>query len=105
VEVDLRSPRTMQTVAAAVVLLGFVVDFRFVMVLVAFGLLATFVRVEPTHRITWATETALLLLSGLLFLVGRAGYAWVLALLAAGIAALAAAADIWILPDYVRRPK
>jgi hypothetical protein len=99
VEVDLRNPRTMQTVAAGVVLLGFVVDFRLVSIVAALGLLATFVRVERTYRITWATEIGLLLVSTLLFLVGRAGYAWVLTMLAAGIAALAAAADVWILPD------
>ena len=104
-DVDLRSPRGMQVMAAGVVLLAFVVDFRFVVLLVALGLLATFVRVEQMHRITWATEAALLLLSTLLFLVGRAGYAWVFALIAAGAAALAAAADVWIAPDYVRRPK
>jgi hypothetical protein len=89
----------MQAVAAGVVLLGFVVNFRFVVLLVALGLLVMFVRVERMHRITWATEAGLLLLSTLLFLVGRAGYAWVFAMLAAGIAALAAAADVWILPD------
>ena len=89
----------MQAIAAGVVLLGFVVDFRFVVLVVALGLLATFVRVERIHRITWATEIGLCLLSTLLFLVGRAGYAWVLALLSAGTAALAAAADVWIAPD------
>jgi hypothetical protein len=99
VDVDLRSPRVLQGVTAGVVLLGFVVDFRFVVLLVALGLLATFVRVERTYRITWATEAGLLVLSTLLFVVGRAGYAWVFAMLAAGIAALAAAADVWILPD------
>jgi hypothetical protein len=99
VEVDLRNPRTMQAVAAGVVLLGFVLDFRLVSIVAALGLLATFVRVERTYRITWATEIGLLLVSTLLFLVGHAGYAWVLTMLAAGIAALAAAADVWILPD------
>jgi len=99
VEVDLRNPRTMQALAAAVVLLGFVIDFRFVSIVVALGLLATFGRVERTYRITWATETGLLLVSTLLFGAGRAGYAWVLTMLAAGIAALAAAAQVWILPD------
>jgi len=89
----------MQAVAAGVVLLGFVVDFRLVSIVAALGLLATFVRVEHTFRITCATEIGLLLVSTLLFLVGRAGYAWVLTMLAAGIAALAAAADVWILPD------
>jgi hypothetical protein len=98
-EVDLRNPRVLQTVTAGVVLLAFVADFRFVVLVVTLGLFATFVRVEPMYRITWATEAALLLLSALLFIVGRAGFAWVLALLAAGMAALAAAADVWILPD------
>ena len=98
-EVDLRNPRVLQGVTAGVVLLAFVVDFRFVVLLVTLGLFATFVRVEPMHRITWATEAGLLLVSTLLFLAGRAGYAWVLAMLAAGIAALAAAADVWIAPD------
>ena len=89
----------MQAIAAGVVLLGFVVDFRFVVLVVAIGLLVTFVNVERMHRITWATEIGLMLLSTLLFGVGRAGYAWVLALLSAGTAALAAAADVWIAPD------
>ena|SRR5947209_13095785 len=99
VEVDLRSPRIQQAIAAAVVLLTFVLDFRVVVLLAAIGLLVTFARVEATHRITWATEAGLLVVSTLLLLLGRAGWAWVLALLAAGIAALAAAADVWILPD------
>ena len=98
-EVDLRNPRVLQGVTAGVVLLAFVVDFRFVVLLVTLGLLATFVRVKPMYRITWATEAGLLLVSTLLFLAGRAGYAWVLAMLAAGIAALAAATDVWIAPD------
>ena len=100
-DLDLRSPRVMQGVAAGVVLLGFVADVRVVALLVAVGLLATFVRIERTHRITWAVEVGLLLLSTLLFLVGRAGWAWVLASVAAGIAALAAAADVWIAPDAI----
>jgi hypothetical protein len=95
----------MQGVAAALLLLGFVVDFHVVAPLAAVGLLVTFVRVERMHRITWTAEIALLVVSSVLFLLGRAGYAWTLALIAAGIAALAAAADVWILPDYVRRPK
>ena len=49
--------------------------------------------------ITWITEIALLVLSALLFLIGRAGWAWLLGCLAAGTAALAAAADVWINPD------
>jgi hypothetical protein len=99
VEVDLRSPRIQQAIAAAVVLLAFVLDFRVVVLLAAIGLLVTFARVEATYRISWATEAGLLVVSALLLLLGRAGWAWVLALLAAGIAALAAAADVWILPD------
>ncbi len=89
----------MQGVATGVVLLGFVVDFRFVVLLVALGLLATFVRIERPQRITWATEIGLLVLSTLLFLIGRAGWAWFFGLMAAGVAALAAMADVWILPD------
>jgi hypothetical protein len=89
----------MQGVAAGVVLLGFVADFRFVAVIAALGLLATLGRVERTRRITWMVEIGLLVVSTLLFLAGRAGWAWILASLAAGIAALAAAADVWILPD------
>jgi len=99
VQVDLRSARIQQAIATAIVLLAFVLDFRIVVLLVAIGLLATLARVEATYRITWATEAGLLIVSTLLFLVGRAGWAWVLALLAAGIAALAAAAEVWILPD------
>jgi hypothetical protein len=99
VEVDLQSPRSMQGIAAGLVLGGFVVDFRVVVPLAALGLLVTFVRVESMHRITWTAEIALLVVAGLLFLLGRAGYAWTLALIAAGIAALAAAADVWIKPD------
>jgi len=98
-DLDLRSPRTMQGVAAGVVLLGFVADVRFVVLLVALGLLATFARIERNRRPTWTAETALLVLSALLFLIGRAGWAWVFAMVAAGIAALAAMADVWILPD------
>jgi len=90
----------MQGVAAGVVLGGFVVDVRFVALLAAFGLLATFGLIERRYRITWMVELGLLVVSTLLFLVGRDGWAWVLASLAAGIAALAAAADVWILPDY-----
>ena len=104
-QVDLRNPRTQQAIAAAVVLLAFVVDFRFVVLLAAIGLLATFARIEARYRVTWATEAGLLVVSTLLFLAGRAGWAWILAALAAGIAALAAAADVCIAPDYVRRPK
>ena len=49
-------------------------------------------------------EIGLLLLSCLLFLIGRSGWAWVAAMLAAGIAATAAIADVWVLPrDGVAR--
>jgi hypothetical protein len=99
VDVDFRSPRTMQGVAAGVVLLGFVADFRFVALVAALGLLATLPRIQRSQRITWMVEIGLLVVSTLLFLAGRAGWAWVLASLAAGIAALAATADVWILPD------
>jgi hypothetical protein len=105
VDIDLRSPRVMQGIAAGVVLLGFVADFRFVALLAALGLAATFVRVERPYRISWLAEIGLLVVSTLLFLLGRAGWGWILAALAAGIAALAAAADIWVSPDYVRKPK
>ncbi|MBV8304755.1 MAG: hypothetical protein JOZ04_11130 [Acidimicrobiia bacterium] len=98
-QLDVHNPRRRQAVAAGVILLAFVADFRIIVLVVALGLLATFVRVEREHRITWATEAGLLVLSALLFLVGRTGWAWVLASVAAGIAALAAAADVWILPD------
>lgn len=97
-QVDLRSPRVMQGIAAAVVLLGFVADFRVVVVLALLGVLATFVLVEQMHRTTWATEAGLLVVSAILFLAGHAGFAWLLAMLAAGVAALAAAADVWIAP-------
>jgi len=91
----------MQGIVAGVVLFGFVFEFRALVPLAALGLIVTFVREKPerTYGITWATEAGLLVLSTLLFLIGRAGWAWVFATVAAGIAALAAAADVWILPD------
>jgi len=98
-EVDLRSPRTLQSAAAGLILLGFVGDFRAVVPIAALGLLATFALVERARRVTWAAEIVLLVVSTVLFAVGRAGWAWVLAMLGAGIAALAAAADVWIKPD------
>ena len=98
-EVDLRSPRVMQGIAAAVVLLGFVAGFRVVVLLALLGVLATFALVEQMHRITWATEVGLLLVSALLFLAGHPGFGWLLAMIAAGVAAVAAAADVWIAPD------
>ena len=98
-DVDFRSPRVIQGVAAGIVLLGFVADIRFVSLVAALGLLATFVLIDRPQRNTWIAEIGLLVVSTLLFLVGRAGWAWVLASLAAGIAALASAADVWILPD------
>jgi hypothetical protein len=98
-DVELRSPRTIQAVTAGAVLLGFVADVRVVPLLAVVALLATFVRVEPTYRITWATEVGLLLVATLLFFAGRGGWGWIFASVAAGIAALAAAANVWILPD------
>ena len=97
-DIDLRSPRAMQAAFAAIVLLGFVADFGLVVPLAVLGLLASFVIVERMHRLTWGVEVGLLVVSTVLFAVGRAGWAWVLAMLAAGIAALATAADIWIKP-------
>jgi hypothetical protein len=97
--VDLRSPRTIQAAAAALVLLGFIADVRAVVPLAALALSVAFVVLVRAYRATWATEVAVLVISTVLFAVGRAGWAWVLALLAAGIAALAAAADVWIAPD------
>ena len=88
----------MQGIAAGVVLVGFVLDVPLVVLLAALGLLATFARIERPQRPTWTAETGLLVLSALLFLIGRAGWAWVLAMIAAGTAALAAAADVWIRP-------
>jgi hypothetical protein len=105
VDVDLQSPRTTQGVAAAVVLLGFVADFRFVALAAAIGLAVTLGRVERAYRITWLAEIGVLVVATILFLAGRAGWGWILAALAAGIAALAAAADVWVLPArHVRNP-
>jgi aminoglycoside phosphotransferase len=97
----------MQGIAAGVVLLGFVADFRFVVVVVALGLVVTLATdlVERSDRITWLTEIGLLVLATVLLLLGRAGWAWLLGCAAAGVAALAAAADVWVAPGYVRRPK
>jgi hypothetical protein len=99
VDIDLRSPRAMQGILAGVVLLGFVADVRFVVLIAAVGLLATFARIERSQTVTWATETALLVLSALLFLISRAGWAWLFTMIAAGVAALAAMAGVWIAPD------
>ena len=94
----------MQAIAAGVILLGFVIDWHLVVLVAAIGLAGAFAadadNVRPYGR-TWVTEEVLLALSAFSFLVGRAGYAWVLALLAAFVAALAAAAEVWIGP--VRR--
>jgi len=95
----------MQAIAAAVVLLGFVADFRAVVVVALLALLATFALVEQMHRVTWATEVGLLVVSAILFLAGHAGWAWLAAMIAAGVAALAVAADVWVAPGYVRNPK
>ncbi|MCU1448777.1 MAG: hypothetical protein JWP02_947 [Acidimicrobiales bacterium] len=97
----LRSPRTLQGVAAAVILGGFVTDLRAIVLVAALGLLAAYVLLFDAvrrYRAAWFLEVVLLAVSSVLFLAGRAGWAWVLALLAAGIAALAAAADVWIAP-------
>jgi hypothetical protein len=102
VDLYLRSPRNLQGLAAAVVLLGFVADVRAIVPLAALGLLVAYVLLfDPLrpYRVGWVLEVALLAASSVLFLVGRAGWGWVLALLAAGIAALAAVADVWIAPD------
>lgn len=99
--VNLRSSRQLQGAAAALTLLGFVADLRPVVVVAAVGLAAAFVANAPTARRygrTWAIEVALLVLATILFAVGRAGWAWVFGLFAAGIAATAAIADIWIAP-------
>lgn len=98
-DIELRSPRTMQAVVTAAVLLGFVADVRVVPFLAAIALAATFTRMEPPYQMSWGTEIGLLVLGALLFLIGRAGWAWVLTMFAAGIAAIAAMADVWILPD------
>ena len=89
----------MQAIAAGVVLLGLVGDFRVFVLIVALGLLVMFTRIERPYRITWMVEIGLLVLSTLLFFAGRTGWAWVLASLAAAAAALAAMADVWVLPD------
>jgi hypothetical protein len=98
VEIDVRSPRTLQATGAAVVLLGFAADFRAFVPVALVVLLAAYVLVPAArpYRTSWATEVALLVVASALFIAGRAGWAWTLALLAAGVAALAAAADVWI---------
>ncbi len=106
VDIDVRSPRLMQAAAAALILLGFVADLRVVVPLAALGLLATYVVAGPKYRMTWIVEFAALVLSTLLFLIGHAGLAWLVAMIVAGTAALGVAADVWILPDrYVRSPQ
>src|SRR2546421_11995975 len=49
-DVYLRSPRNLQGLAAAVVLLGFVADLRAIVVLAALGLLAAYVLLFDTLR-------------------------------------------------------
>jgi hypothetical protein len=99
--VDIRSPRVLQGAACSVLLLGFVVDWRPVVLVALIGLAVLFVvYAESVRRYgrTWAIEVGLLVLSAILFPIGRAGWAWLLAMLAAGIAATAAIADVWIAP-------
>jgi hypothetical protein len=100
-DLHLRSPRSLQGLAAGVVLLGFVADLRAVVLVAALGLLAAYVLLDAVrpYRAGWVLEVALLAVSAVLFLVGRAGWGWALALVAAGVAALAAVADVWIAPD------
>jgi hypothetical protein len=100
-EVDLRHPRVLQGIAAGVILLGFVVDWRPVVLVAAIGLAAVFAAYAAKVRRfgrTWIAEEALLVLSMMLFALGRAGWAWLLAMLAAGVAATAAIANVWIAP-------
>ena len=100
-DVNLARPRVLQGVATGVVLAGFVADWRPVVLVAAIGLVIAFVvfaaKVRRYGR-TWATEVGLLVLSAVLFALGRAGFAWFLAMLAAGVAATAAIADVWIAP-------
>ena len=100
-DLDLRHPRALQGIATGVMLLGFVLDWRPVVLLAAIGLAVVFVVYASNVRRfgrTWMAEEALLVLSMILFAAGRAGWAWLLAMLAAGVAATAAIADVWIAP-------
>jgi len=100
-DVDLRHPRVLQAIATGVILLGFVVDWRPVVLVAAIGLGAAFAAYASNVRRfgrTWVAEEALLVLSMILFALGRAGWAWLLAMLAAGVAATAAIANVWIAP-------
>jgi hypothetical protein len=102
VDIDVRSPRVLQGVAAGIVLLGFVGDIRLVVPIAALVLLAAYVLLFDAvrrYRTSWIAEMVLLAVAGLLLLAGRAGWTWVLALLAAGIAAMAAIADVWVAPE------
>jgi hypothetical protein len=109
--VDFRSARALQGVVCGILLLGFVVDWRPVVLVAVIALAGLFVAyAESVRRYgrTWATEVGLLVLSAILFPIGRAGWAWFLAILAAGIAATAAIADVWIAPadePQVRKPQ
>src|SRR5204863_5538232 len=100
-DVNLASPRVLQGVATGVVLAGFVANWHAVVVVAAIGLVVAFVVFAANVRRygrTWATEVALLVLSAIAFALGRTGWAWLLAMLAAGVAATAAIADVWIAP-------
>jgi uncharacterized membrane protein len=100
-DVDVRNPRVLQGIATGVILLGFVVDWRPIVLVAAIGLAAVFAAHASNVRRfgrTWVTEEALLVLSMILFVLGRAGWAWLLAMLAAGVAAMAAIANVWIAP-------
>src|SRR4051794_22634041 len=101
VDADLRHPRALQGIATGVLLLGFVADWRPVVLLAAIALAGAFAAFADNVRRfgrTWVTEEVLLVLSMLLFTFGRAGWAWLLAMIAAGVAATAAIADVWIAP-------
>ncbi len=106
--VELSSPRVLQGIACGVILLGFVIDWRPVVLVAAIGLAGVFVAyAENVRRYgrTWTTEVGLLVVSALLFLVGRAGWAWLLGMLAAGVAATAAIANVWIAPTDEPAPE
>jgi hypothetical protein len=106
-EIDLRHPRVLQGVATGLILLGFVVDWRPVVLVAAIALAGIFVVFADNVRRfgrTWVAEEVLLVLSMILFALGRAGWAWLFALLAAGVAATAAIANVWIAPGPADEP-
>jgi hypothetical protein len=107
VDLDQRNPRVLQGAGAALVLLGFVADVRVAVPLAALGLLAAYalhLGILRPYRVHWIAEVALLAVASVLLFVGRAGWTWVLALLAAGMAAMAAIADVWVAPELAPRP-